>query len=249
MCANRDTDFIDEALSSMSNQSYENKYEIVLVANNCHDDLYHKFLEFKKQTECKKIIVNVYRTSIGQLGFNLNYGVDKSLGDYIVRMDSDDVTDYERLKITNEIIVNHDADIIHGSCRLIDESGNSLGERIVNGNVERSFYFKNPIIHPTVAYKKSSFLEVRGYAGGILAEDYDLWLRFFRNKNYKFFSSNEKLISYRIHNDQSRGNIYGPCDCVGYLIREFLVTLNPYFIVGFVFRFMIVLGKRLSRII
>ena len=85
MCVNQDQPFLDQAVDSMIAQDYKDEYEIVIVANNCLDALFEKLQGYAEKSKN----IRLFRTSIGQLAFNLNYGFDQAKGDYVVRMDAD----------------------------------------------------------------------------------------------------------------------------------------------------------------
>ena len=78
MCCNRDDGFLDEALQSVLKQTYED-FEFLIILNNCSDELYKKILN----VDDPRIVV--HRTKIGQLSFNLNYGINLASRAYIDR--------------------------------------------------------------------------------------------------------------------------------------------------------------------
>jgi glycosyltransferase involved in cell wall biosynthesis len=209
-------------------QKYSEPFEIVIVANNCDDSLFSYLQKFDDPK------IRLYRTSIGQLAFNLNFGIDKAKGDFIIRMDADDVCFPERLSITEKVIKEYNSDVIGFSANLINEGNQIVGEK-VNKNVSEvklALLYKNPIIHPSAAIRKSALLKVGGYLGGRQSEDYDLWLRLLHNKDIKFFMSSKKVISYRISEGQSKGSILPYCEVAGYFLREFLLSYNPKFLLA-----------------
>src|SRR5690606_12809977 len=81
MCVNQDQPFLSQAVESMITQDYKDEYEIIIVANNCLDALFEKLQGYAEKSKN----IRLFRTSIGQLAFNLNYGFDQAKGDYVVR--------------------------------------------------------------------------------------------------------------------------------------------------------------------
>lgn len=222
MCCNRDDGFLDEALESVLNQTVKN-FEFLIILNNCSDSLHNKILSISDSR------VRVYRNSIGQLAFNLNYGIELAKGDYIVRFDSDDVCMKDRLEKTiNLISKNTMVDIVAGSAELIDESGNPIGLCQLNPNMDwkKVVNYKNPFIHPATTIRKQFFTEMRGYLGGFQSEDYDLWLRAAKKENVTVVISPEIFIKYRINQFQARGNLLGYAEVAGLMNREFIMRPN-----------------------
>lgn len=234
-CINKWCEYTDGAISSMLAQDYSYDYEIIVVANNCEDDVYNKIKKIEQESNKLKL----YRTDIGQLAFNLNYAANLARGEYLVRMDSDDFCYPDRLKKTHQKLIENDfPDVICGGARFINEDGCTI--KTVSFNASTIDVIKmlprgNCLIHPCTAIKKSSLLKVRGYAGGIVCEDYDLWLRMARDK-FEFRIFSELLIDYRVHSQQSRGNLNGPADGAGYMIRELILTNNFSYFLGFLKR-------------
>ncbi len=110
--------FLNDALESIINQDYSYEYEIIVIANNCDDNLW----AYLNSVESDKL--KIHRTNIGQLAFNLNYGANIARGEYIVRMDADDVSTPNRLKILEAAIQeNNYPDVIGTSVYFISETG------------------------------------------------------------------------------------------------------------------------------
>ncbi len=222
MCCNRDDGFLDEAIKSILNQSYK-EFEFIIVLNNCNDDLFEKISFINDQR------IKLFRNRIGQLSFNLNFGIENAVGDYIVRMDSDDISYPNRLEnLRNIIIKNKEIDIIAGSADIIDESGQIIGESILNEKLKwRSLVkYKNPFIHPATAIKRDFLIAIRGYLGGFQSEDYDLWIRAANNEKTKVLISSDKYIKYRINKNQARRNILGYAEVAGFFLRELILKFN-----------------------
>ena len=86
MAVNKDDGFLNEAIQSIISQSYSN-FEFVIVANNCTDSLWSAINAWAEK-DCR---IKPFRIKIGGLAFALNYGIEQAHGDYILRMDADDI--------------------------------------------------------------------------------------------------------------------------------------------------------------
>ncbi|GKR14530.1 hypothetical protein KAM466_18480 [Aeromonas caviae] len=232
MCVNKDNPFFSRAISSIVEQEYDDDYGIIVVANNCTDEFYLKLQLIAKNTP--KIILE--RTAIGQVAFNLNYAANLSQADYLVRMDADDFSLPNRLKITAEKIkqLNY-PDVLSGGVNYIDEQDTIIKKMSFDMDrkkLTRELAYRNIVSHPASALKRTSLISVRGYAGGVNSEDYDLWLRMLRSGlNIVLFP--EVILFYRISPYQVKGSSIAYADGIGIKIREFFLTGNTRFLFGF----------------
>lgn len=235
MCVHEDNPYLDKAIKSILDQNYEDDFEFIIVANNCKNELFEKIKNYQDSR------IKLFRTSIGQLSFNLNYAIDKAVGKYIIRMDSDDISYPNRL---NDCCKYLDYDVVAFSANYIDEYDKKIKLFDVSSNNIGNIFYKNPIIHPAVMIRKTILLENRGYLGGYQSEDYDLWLRLARNNNIKFFFSEEVVLGYRINDGQSRGSNLPYCEVSGYMIRDFYLNFKFKYLLGFlIFSIKTILNK------
>ena len=208
--------YIEETINSILGQSYSN-FEIIIVVNCSNDET----IDIVKNIDDARI--KIYKTNICQLAFNLNYGLYKSQGKYIMRIDADDVADFTRLEKQVYLMDNNEYDVVGSNLLYIDENGNSLGEKKYpedDIDIRKSFYYRSNIAHPSVMYKKETILSVGGYMNGKVSEDYDLWIRLMRDKSIKFYNIQENLTKYRIHSSQAKGDTYAYAEIAGYFLRE-----------------------------
>lgn len=227
MCVNIKNRDIEQAISSILNQSMSD-FLFYIIANNCNDDLW----EYLKIIDDKRIIL--HRTKIGQLAFNLNYGINLIEADYVVRMDSDDISHSNRLEITKKIILeNNYPDIVAGSATIINEKGEIIGKEIIQEkNNLNLLWYKSPFIHPATTIKKSSLISIGGYLGGFQSEDYDLWLRMSRAGNITIVTTKNIFIDYRLSITQSRGHVIAYSEVASHLLREALIKNSFKYLIG-----------------
>lgn len=230
MCCNRDDGYIHRAIESVLAQSF-GFFEFVIVLNRCSDELYESVAEIKDSR------ILLLRTEIGQLSFNLNFGVNSARGKYIVRFDSDDICHVNRLEESYKLILKDPAtDIVAGSCRIIDAAGRVVGARVLEECDWRSkISYSNPFVHPAMAIRRDLILSARGYLGGFQSEDYDLWIRLAKRIDVKCVFTSFPMIDYRISDFQSKGSRQAYAEVASYFLREFLIepTLSRLFNVFF----------------
>lgn len=230
MGVNQNTAFLKEAINSILQQSHK-EFEFLIIANNCEDGLISVLEQFKDPR------IHLFRTAIGQLSFNLNFALNQSQGDLIVRMDSDDIAHPDRIKIQLQHFLENKSLVVLGtSCEHIDQEGKVIKVEVrpkTNLEIRSQIYYKNPICHPSVMFRKSEILKVGGYLGGRVSEDYSLWLRLIRNNEIIFKNLEEPLLKYRIHAEQSRGDRLGYAEAAGLVLTEFLLRPSLGRLMGF----------------
>jgi len=229
ICIYNGQKYIRETIASLLQQTYED-FEILIVVN-CTNDLTIKILkEFKDER------IRIFETNICQLAFNLNYGLLQSRGDYIARIDADDIAVENRLEKQLKVLQTGKYDVIGTNIQLINENGKEIGEKKYpefNNKIRRTIIFASPLAHPSTMYKKDVILKYGGYLNGKVSEDYDLWLRLMRDKSIKFYNIQENLIKYRIHSNQAKGNKMAYYEIAGYMIREALYQKSIKYFIGF----------------
>ena len=85
--------FLSDCISSAINQKFRN-FEVIIIDDNSSDNSVEIINSYKK---IKKIRVFLRRKNYGLIG-NLNYAIKKAKGQFILRLDSDDVLHKYALK-------------------------------------------------------------------------------------------------------------------------------------------------------
>lgn len=135
----------------------------------------------------------------------LNLGLKHCSGDYIARLDADDVNYPERLVRQLEFMENNpDVSFVASSATRIDSEGQEFGqyhskpmthEKILE-NIET---FKAFAPHSSWFVRASVYHELDGYhSEGFRAEDYDFMLRASELKSFKFAFIEQPLIYLRM---------------------------------------------------
>lgn len=116
----------------------------------------------------------------------LNRGLQHAVGDWIARMDADDVCSPERFAVQMEHARrNPRLDIVGARIALLDapvEGGWSRYAQWSNGLTEpsdifREMFVESPLVHPTLLMPTALLRRLGGYSEGDFPEDYELWLR------------------------------------------------------------------------
>lgn len=201
---NDDPNFLDIALKSIYEDQTKKPDEIVVVFDGpLTDRLYQVLNDFAQN---KEDVVKYYPQEINRgLGEALRIGSEYCTGDYIFRMDSDDISHPRRFeKQISYIEANPQIDVLgtdiaefytnpyEGELRVracpIDHDG------IVEMGRKR-----NPMNHVTVCIKKLALQKCGGYESLLLLEDYYLWLKMIV-AGCVLGNINESLVYVRIGN-------------------------------------------------
>ena len=202
MAVNRDDGFLSEAISSILNQSFED-FEFIIVCNSASDDLWAALQKYQIDPR-----IRLFRTSISQIPFCLNFALENSRGELIARMDADDISHKNRFEKQINYFKSHDLDVLGGFCDVIDDRGvfkMTLKLPISHTDIMNEIVWSCPLVHPSILCRRDILIKARGYAYTFFAEDYELWLRLARTTKAKFGNLPEPIISYREHDSQSTG--------------------------------------------
>ena len=231
MCVNKSNQYLTAAVQSILNQTYPN-FEFLIGANACPDKLIDELSELVGSDSRVKII----RTSLPQLSFSLNNLIELSSGKWIVRMDSDDISDPNRLKhflayaeVTNAEIIGTWTNYINSENKVIGEFRPNTSSK----NIRRWFFLRSQISHPSVAFRRDLWIKMRGYMTGFASEDYDFWLRSIL-QGVIIENIPEPLLLYRIHDNQESRDTSSYSAIASYWYRELLIEPRIYVFFGFI---------------
>ena len=160
-------------------------------------------IEIVKQYKDERIKVIVHKKNMG-LPYSLNEGIRKSTGEYIARMDSDDISLKNRLKVQAEFLDKHkDIDICAMFAKMIgDDNALMVHPFIKNELIHEHLMFRNCLIHPLIMFRKEFIERHNLYYNEefVCAQDFELWNRC---KKYGKIEIIPKIgLFYRVHNSQ-----------------------------------------------
>ena len=190
------TMFLREAVESILNQTFTD-FEFIIIDDGSTDGTAQIFDSYADP----RIILIKNKQNIG-LAASLNKGIAIARGNYIARMDADDISFPDRL--ARQICFlqkNHEIGVLGTSAQVIGELGNEIGVLqypIEHHLIEWGICFGSPFVHSTVMIRSDMLRRVGGYSTDILcAEDRDLWQRLSRVA--KFCNLRDILIKHRQH--------------------------------------------------
>jgi len=134
------------------------------------------------------------------LSNSLNAGLTQSSGQLIARMDSDDVSEKNRLDEQTSFINETENDLIGSWAYLISENGDVIGTAeppVLYSEIRKKIMFHNPFLHPSILFRKKIIEKVGVYSSKYnSAEDYDFYFRIIA-ANFKVANIPKFLIRLR----------------------------------------------------
>ncbi|MCR5637398.1 MAG: glycosyltransferase [Lachnospiraceae bacterium] len=204
-------EYLDCSIESILVNQTKQPDEFVLVCDGpLNDELDYVIAKYEK---LYPDIFNTYRTEKNQgLGKALNYGLSKCKNDIIIRADSDDICNPDRIKIQLNYFKRHKDVAVVSS--YIDEFDNDWRKPknlktlpLDNDALIKMAKFRNPINHMAAAFRKDVILSIGSYRHIPYIEDYELWVRTIIN-GYKLGNIKMVLVHARVGNGmvKRRGN-------------------------------------------
>lgn len=190
-------DWMRQSIESIINQTFTD-FEFIIINDKPDREENAQLLnEYAQKDNRIKIITN--EENIG-LTKSLNKGISVAKGEYIARMDADDISLPNRFSVQMSFLEEHpNMAVCSSGCYIIDEDNNIIGERNRELNyqkIKNNLIFECPLVHPSVIFKRSVDSKVVQYDESIrYAQDYALWVEIC--KNHEVHILPQKLVRYR----------------------------------------------------
>lgn len=193
--------FLAAAIQSILDQTFSS-FELILIGDDLSKDT-RSVLEWIRQDD-ERVIVLLQEERQG-LAASLNRSISVARGEYIARMDADDISVPERLAKQVVYLKTHpECSLVAAHVEYIDEAGAQTGfwhadrETRTATEIRRTMPRENCIAHPTIMIRRSLLSRYRYDASRKNTEDYDLWLRLLSD-NHTICKLPEVLVQLRIH--------------------------------------------------
>jgi GT2 family glycosyltransferase len=188
-----------EAVESILNQTFGD-FEFLILDDGSTDGS----LEILRRYADRDSRVKLTSRPNRGLVVSLNELVDQARGEFIARMDADDISLPERFQRELVYLRAHPECVVVGSrVRLIDSDGDSLCDWCTMQDHETidSFFLQGKwgtwMSHPVVMMRHSALLAIGKYRNLSMMEDLDLFLRL--AEHGRLTNLPEVLLKYRIH--------------------------------------------------
>lgn len=189
-------DYLPQAIHSVINQSFSD-WELLLVDDGSQDNSLAIAKDYAKKDSRIRVIHDGQNK---KLPTRLNQIIDESKGEYIARMDADDLIHPDRLKLQLSFLEeNPQYDLVSTGTASINNDNKVYGYRVFNdANLEfiepRPSY---PITHASILAKRSWYERNRYNTDHPRSQDYELWCRTSSNKDLKIAILPDLLYYYR----------------------------------------------------
>ena len=170
-------EFINESIESVLNQTLKN-FEFLIIDDGSIDNS----ADIIRTYQDPRIHFILNETNIGLVN-TLNKGIELARGNFIARMDQDDICHPERLEKQFDFVkMNPEIILVGSGCIEIDENGNKITthqypsnhNKLLNNLLKLKAFFP----HSSAFFNKIKVRKLGGYNINLNgAEDYDLWLR------------------------------------------------------------------------
>lgn len=191
---NEDEKNLREAISSLLNQTFKD-FELIIINDGSNNNSEQVIQSYNDE----RIIYLKNEENMGIVP-SLNRGLDISRGEYIVRMDSDDISREIRLEVQVKYMDEHPEIIAAGSfANRIPQPLRYEGPTTAHNTRTFTRYITNCIMHPTMIIRNKILKEnnIKYDASYIHTEDYDLCNRLL--KHGEIVNIPETLLLHRTH--------------------------------------------------
>jgi glycosyltransferase involved in cell wall biosynthesis len=190
--------FLEQAIESILRQTFSS-FELIVIDDGSSD----RSADIAEEFACGDDRVHVLRRAHEGLSAALNAGIAAAFGEYVARMDADDISIPHRLHQQVAYLDEHPACIAAGAwIEVVDEAGLHLGlKTFVETHDEISAALLqgvSPIAHPTIVVRGDVLRAAGGYdARRYPSEDLDLWFRL--AERGELANIGEALLRHRRH--------------------------------------------------
>jgi|LauGreDrversion4_2_1035121.scaffolds.fasta_scaffold146913_2 glycosyltransferase involved in cell wall biosynthesis len=197
--------FVRESIDSILNQDFSD-FEFIIIDDGSTDETASIVVSY---TDAR--IRFLQNDENRGLVYTLNRGITEARGEYIARMDGDDIClpcrFSEQIKFLD---ANRGIAMLATRIQLIDEQGQPAGawpqevRHVEEKEIKKYLPLSNCIAHPTVMGRAEVF-RLFGYREAQRAsEDYDLWLRLLAN-HYRICKLPAVTLLHRVHRQSFMG--------------------------------------------
>jgi len=190
--------FLSISIQSILEQKFSNLELLVVYEQSSEkiDESLEKIFEENSDDHRLKII----KSNEKGLANSLNLGLTKAKGQYIARMDSDDISEKNRLEEQISFIKESNNDLVGSWALSISEEGKVLGTiepPVTHLEIRKKIMFHNPFLHPSILFRKEILEKVGFYNPKFNgAEDYDLYFRVM-SENFRVSNMQKFLLRLR----------------------------------------------------
>lgn len=189
-------DTLEEAVDCIINQTYKN-WELIMCDDCSSDNTFDVAQKLAQKDDRIIVIKNEKNLTLAP---TLNKCAKLAKGEYLARMDGDDICDLNRFEKEVAVLDSHD-EIAVVSCQMNLYDVDGIYRVIVHPDypTPSDLVIRSQFCHAGCMMRKDAFDSVGGYSESMnykRVEDYDLWFKFYKD-GYIGFNIQEPLYSMR----------------------------------------------------
>lgn len=193
--------YISEAIDSILTQTFAD-FELIVINDGSTDGT----LEILQNYQEKDTRIRLFWRENKGLVATLNEGIDLARGEWLARMDQDDIAMPHRFERQLQWLAQTHADICGSWSQFFGTSNQSiLKHPQSDAAIKIELLFMSAFAHPTVIMKTALARQLRYDSAWEYAEDYDLWQRA-AQAGWLMTNIPEVLLCYRQHSTQISSN-------------------------------------------
>lgn len=184
-----------QALKSIEKQTYNN-WECIICDDGSKDETYNKLIEYTKRNPKYTIIQNKKNEGLAS---SLNNCLKFCTGEFIARMDDDDISYPERFEKQIDFLNRHpEIAFVSSSADLYDGTSVFGRRNLHEFPAKRDMVYGSQFIHPATMFRADILNAVNGYRVSKetrRGQDYDLYMRLY-GKGFKGANLLEPVFRY-----------------------------------------------------
>ena len=195
--------YLHASLTSTLTQNYTN-IEVICVDDGSTDSSLKILKTFAKSDKRVKVYANKKNSGIG---YTANKALSHAKGEFIARMDADDIMLPGRIAKQVEFLqTNPDTVLVGGQCKVINENGEQIGEKrnpVAHNDIYKLMFTAMAVQNPTIMInrklvpQKALKLDTKLHP----VDDLDMLFKLF--KFGKFANLADFVLQYRVYRGSS----------------------------------------------
>ena len=188
--------YVREAFQSILDQTFED-FELIVIDDGSTDNSFEILSQFKDPR------IRLLRNEKNQgIIFTLNKAISEAKGEFLARMDADDISDPKRFAVQLSFLEKNPSVGVCGTMMKLVNSNKIQKRRFFEPeSVKAAFLMTNQLVHPSVMMRRDLFSTSEIYSDIYPhAEDYALWISLLPKT--KICVLHEVLLNYRTHANQ-----------------------------------------------
>ncbi len=189
--------YVRETLDSCVDQTYQN-IEIIIVDDESKDSTLDILKDYERKDNRIQVISVSKQNGLGNV---INIGIRQSKGEYIARIDADDVMYPTRLEKQVEYLnANTNCVAVGGQIDIIDTESKITGHReyaIEDKDIKKNMFLFQPFAHPAVTMRKSAVESVGLYPENMWKVE-DVKFFFLLSQKGEYHNLPDTVLKYRM---------------------------------------------------